>query len=98
LKKYETIVILDEKVVNDDGTRFLNDFEKVLKEELNSSVVKSEILGRKQFAREINRRKTGVYLDIIHEMEASKVADLQEKYRLNESVLRMRTYNLDRPE
>jgi ribosomal protein S6 len=55
-------------------------------------------MGRKQFAREIKKKKTGIYLDIIHEMDADKVIELREKYRLNESVLRMQVYNYDRPE
>ena len=60
MKKYETIVILDEKAVDDDGTKFLQDFEKVLTKEMSGKVVESEIMGRKQFAREIKRKSTDI--------------------------------------
>jgi len=98
LKKYETIVILNEKLIDDDGTKFLKAFETVLTKNLVGKVVKSEIMGRRQFAREINRKKTGIYLDIIHEMDADKVKMLRDKYKLNETVLRLQTYSYDRPE
>ncbi len=98
MKKYETIVILDEKRLSDDGTEFLQDFEKVLKKEMGGNVVKSENMGRKQFAREIKKKKTGIYLDIVHEMNADKVFVLRDKYKLNDTVLRLQSYSYDRPE
>ena len=98
MKKYETIVILNEKMIDDDGTKFLKAFETVLTKDLGGKIVESGIMGRKQFAREINRKKTGIYLDIIHEMGADKVKALRDKYKLNETVLRLQSYSYDRPE
>jgi ribosomal protein S6 len=65
---------------------------------MEGTVVESTNMGRKQFAREIKKKKTGIYLDIVHEMDESKVTALREKYKLNEAVLRMQTYIYDRPE
>ena len=98
MKKYETIVILDEKRIDDDGTKFLKGIETVLTKEIGGTVIKSEIMGRRQFAREIKRKKTGIYLDIIHEMAADKVKILRDKYKLDETVLRLQSYTYDRPE
>jgi len=98
LKKYETIVILDEKTLKDDGGEFLSRFEKVLTSECGGKIVGSEILGKKQFAREIKKRKTGIYLDVVHEMEPDKVVPLRDKFKLDEMVLRMQTYSYDKPE
>ena len=98
MKKYETIVILNEKMIDDDGTKFLKEFETVLTKEIGGNVVESEIMGRRQFAREINKKKTGIYLDVIHEMAADKVKVLRDKYKLNDTVLRLQTYSYDRPE
>ncbi len=98
MKKYETIVILDEKLIDDDGTKFLKELETVLTKDLGGNIVKSEIMGRRQFAREINKKKTGIYLDITHEMGADKVKPLRDKYTLNETVLRLQSYSYDRPE
>lgn len=98
MKKYETIVILDEKNVKDDGADFLVEFEKLLKEELAGTVVESVNMGSKQFAREMKKRKTGIYLDVIHEMTPDKEILLRNKFRLDNRVLRLQTYNYDRPE
>jgi len=98
LKKYETIVVLDEKNVNNDGADFLAEFEKLLKEEFEGTVHESVNMGRKQFAREMKKRKTGIYLDVVHEMAPEKETLLRDKFRLDSRVLRMQTYNYDRPE
>ena len=98
MKKYETIVVLDEKNVNNDGNDFLAEFEKLLSGEFKGKVVESINMGRKQFAREIKKRKTGIYLDVVHEMTPDKEVKLRDKFRLGERVLRMQTYNYDRPE
>jgi len=98
LKKYETIVILDEKSIDDDGSKFMKDFEEVITKQLGGKVLETVIMGRKQFAQEIKRKKTGIYLDVVHEMDADKVIELRDTYKLNETVLRMQVYNYDRPE
>ncbi len=98
MKKYETIVILDEKALKDDGSEFLAKLEKVVAHECGGKIVSSEIMGKRQFAREIKKRKTGIYLDMVHEMEPSKIDHLQDKFKLDELVLRMQTYNYDKPE
>lgn len=98
MKKYETIVVLDEKNVNSDGNDFLQEFEKLLKGEFKGNVVESVNMGRKQFAREIKKRKTGIYLDVVHEMTPDKEVKLRDKFRLDNRVLRLQTYNYDRPE
>ena len=98
MKKYETIVILDEKALKDDGGEFLAKLEKVVTGECGGKIVSSEILGKRQFAREIKKRKTGIYLDLVHEMDPDKIDQLQDKFKLDELVLRMQTYNYDKPE
>lgn len=98
MKKYETIVVLDEKNVTDDGADFLAEFGKLLKGELGGTVHESVNMGRKQFAREIKKRKTGIYLDVVHEMNPDKEIVLRDKYKLDSRVLRLQTYHYDRPE
>ena len=98
MKKYETVIILDERNINDDGSEFLTEIEKFLKEDFSSKIEKTENLGRKQFAREMNKRKTGIYLDIIHEMSPENVVALRDKFRLDNRVLRLQTFSYDKPE
>ena len=98
MKKYETIVIIDERRIKDDGKEFLAEIGKIITDKLGGKLIESVVMGKKQFAREIKKRKTGVYLSIVHEMEPDKISLLSENYKLNETVLRMQSYNYDRPE
>ena len=98
MKKYETIIILDERKIGDDGKEFLTSIEKLITDDFGGKIVESVVMGKKQFAREINKRKTGVYLSIVHEMTPDKIALVKDNYKLNETVLRIQSYNYDRPE
>lgn len=97
-QKYETVVILDEKGIGDDGNGFLDEFVQMLKGEFKGKVVKGVNLGRKQFAREMKKRKTGIYLDVVHELKPELEKVLRERFRLDERVLRLQSYTYDRPE
>ena len=98
MKKYETVVILDEKAVGDDGNNFLEEFVKTLKEEFKGKVIQGVNLGRKQFDRELRKRKTGIYLDVVYELKPELERAIRGKYRLDERVLRLQSFNYDRPE
>jgi small subunit ribosomal protein S6 len=93
LKKYETIIILDEKYVEDQGKQFSEQFLELVKE-LGGNIVETVPMGKKQFTYQIKKRKAGVYWDFIYELLPSKVAAITEKYRLDERILRLRTYDV----
>ena len=64
MKKYEAVYILDLRKVEDEGKAFSQDFAKKIGE-MGGTVNETILMGRKQFAREINRRKAGVYVNFI---------------------------------
>ena len=55
-------------------------------------------MGRKQFAREINKRKAGVYVDFLFAVDPAQETTIREAYRLDERVLRILIVNDERPE
>ena len=61
-------------------------------------MVESNAMGRKQFAREINKRKAGVYWNYIFELDPAKCKEIREKFRLDERVIRLLIINFERPE
>lgn len=87
LKKYESIFILDVRKVEDEGDAFAKEFAALIGE-LGGKMVAAVAMGRNQFAYEIKKRKVGFYWDFTFELEAEKIADIKEKYRLDERVLR----------
>lgn len=96
LKKYEAIFILDLRKVEDEGKAFAEEFSKLI-QGWGGVVNETVAMGRRQFAREINKRKAGVYLNFVFEVEAEKETQIRESYRLDDRVLRIMIINYDRP-
>lgn len=96
MKKYEAVYILDLRKVEDEGKAFSEEFAKKIGE-MGGTVNETVLMGRKQFAREINKRKAGVYVNFYFEMDPAKEKDLREVYRLDERVLRILIILDERP-
>lgn len=96
MKKYEAVFILDMRKAEDDGKAFAAQFEEKIKS-WGGTVNQSLFMGRKPFAREIKKRKTGVYCDFFFELDPAKEALIREEYRLDERVLRVMVVIDDRP-
>ncbi len=96
MKKYEAVYILDLRKVDDEGKAFSEEFAAKIGE-MGGAVTETVMMGRRQFAREINKRKAGIYLDFVFEMDPAQEKNLREVYRLDERVLRVLIVNFDRP-
>jgi small subunit ribosomal protein S6 len=97
LKKYEAIFIFDIRKVEDEAKGISEELTKLI-EDLGGKVHESISMGRKQFAREIEKRKAGIYWNYVFELDADKVDDIRKKYRLDDRVLRELIIIYDRPE
>lgn len=96
MKKYETVVILDDRKIQDEGKAFSEDFSSVVSG-AGGEMVSITPLGRKMFAREIKKHKTGIYMDFVFSAKESAIKGISEKYRLDEKVLRLQVFSYDRP-
>lgn len=96
MKKYEAVFILDVRKVEDEGKAFSEEFGKNL-ESMGGKLIEANEMGRKQFAREIKKRKAGVYLNFVFELDAEKETQIREQFRLDERVLRIMIILFDRP-
>lgn len=97
MKKYEAVFILDMRKVEDDGKAFSEEFAKMIGE-MGGQVSDTVLMGRRQFAREINKRKAGVYVDFLFAVDPAQETTIREAYRLDERVLRILIVNDERPE
>ena len=97
MKKYETVFILDERKVQDEGKSFAEEFSAVISG-AGGEMVSVTPIGRKQFAREIRKRKAGIYYDFVFSVKETFAKDLPSKYKLDERILRMQVFVYDRPE
>ena len=96
MKKYEAVFILDMRKVEDEGKAFSDEFAQNL-QSWGGSMVEMNAMGRKQFAREINKRKAGIYWDYYFDLEPAMVKEIREKYRLDERVIREMVIVDERP-
>ena len=97
MKKYEAIFILDMRKVEDEGKAFSEEFSKLI-QSWGGTMIESVMMGRRQFAREIRKRKAGVYLNFVFEVDPEKETQIREQYKLDERVLRIMIILFDRPE
>ena len=97
LKKYETVIILDEKKVQDEGKAFAEEFASAVSG-AKGEMVNVNLVGRRMFAREIKKHKSGIYLDLVFNAKETFAVGLAEAYKLDSRVLRLQVFNYDRPE
>lgn len=97
MKKYEAVFILDIRKVEDEGKAFTEEFGKNL-ESWGGKLLEANAMGRKQFAREIKKRKAGIYWDYVFELDPLAVIKIRNQYRLDERMIRLLIINFERPE
>ncbi|MDD3886111.1 MAG: 30S ribosomal protein S6 [Victivallaceae bacterium] len=96
MKKYEAVFILDIRKTDDEGAAFAKEIAGLI-ESLGGKMEATLPMGRRQFTYEIDKRKAGLYFDFLFELDAAKVRDIKEKYKLDERVLRNMIVINDRP-
>lgn len=95
--KYEAVFILDIRKVEDEGEAFSRELAELIKG-WNGEMIESVSMGRKQFAREIKKRKAGVYWNYVFTLPTEHTDDIRKKFMLDERVLRQMVIIYDRPE
>ena len=97
MKKYEAVFILDIRKADDEGASFCKELSEFI-ESLGGKMEAAVPMGRKQFTYEINKRRAGLYFDFVFTLDAAKVREIKEKYKLDARVLRNLILIYDRPE
>jgi small subunit ribosomal protein S6 len=87
MKLYETTVIFDpgleEARVNEEVERITQPIAQA-----GGEVVEVQRWGKKKLAYNIRKRRDGTYIHVKHKSPASLIADMDRRFRLNESILR----------
>lgn len=94
MKKYDILYIFV-GVTRDD---VLNaNLEKALAEvtRLEGTVLSSESLGKRTFARAMSKKENGVYVKVRVEMNPAKIEELVKRYQLVEEVFRVQILAVD---
>ena len=96
MKKYESIFILNDRKLEDGGISYAAKVEETLKA-LGAENISNGTMGRKQFARPIGKRTSGLYWSFVFDLSPEKVSEFEDNYRLEDVVLRQVVYVYDVP-
>jgi ribosomal protein S6 len=94
MKKYDAMYIFA-NVAKEDSIDGL--VEKASNEitRLNGKVLNTQVLGKKSFARTMQKKESGVYVKIRFEIDPAQVALLQSRYHLLEDFFRVQILTVD---
>ncbi|MGL4854162.1 MAG: 30S ribosomal protein S6 [Lentisphaeria bacterium] len=97
MKKYESVFIFDESKLESTSEAIVAGICDFIVSN-GGKVVESEDMGRKTFTYPIKKKNSGLYWNLVFELDPAKVVELKNNYRLVEAVLRMEVFVFDRPE
>ncbi|MBI4136909.1 30S ribosomal protein S6 [Candidatus Roizmanbacteria bacterium] len=80
MQQYELTLIFKPNLTEDEADAIIN--------KLKLSVVHRQMWGKRLLAYPINNEKEGMYMYLVIEMNASDIASLEEKIRLDEHIMR----------
>jgi len=91
-KTYEAVVILPETLADDQINKVLKSFEKEVKG-LKGNCSSASRMGRKLFARPLQKMTAGEYVLYNIDIEPGKVQSLIDRCKLNENLFRVQMFN-----
>ncbi|HVS20814.1 MAG TPA: 30S ribosomal protein S6 [Pyrinomonadaceae bacterium] len=93
-RTYEVVFIIDPAAAEDEVMGLSEAFQKIITGQ-GGIVVKTEMMGRRQLAYEINHKREGIYVLLEVEGSGAEIAELERRMRVNDRVLRYMTIRVD---
>lgn len=93
-RTYEMIFIVDPEAADDEVMRMSEGVQKVITSQ-GGSIVKTEMMGKRQLAYEINHKKDGTYVLLEVEGSGAEIAEVERRMRVNDQILRYMTVRVD---
>lgn len=91
---YEVVFIINPEVGDDEVMRLNEAVQKIITSQ-GGSITRTEIMGRRQLAYEINHKKDGTYVLLEVEGSGAEIAELERRMRVNDQILRYMTIRVD---
>ena len=88
LKKYDALFIFP-GTTKDEAVEQTVEKTNTEITRLGGTIESTEIMGRRNFARQMQKRDSGIYVKVRFQLAAASVAELRARYRLNEDVFRV---------
>jgi small subunit ribosomal protein S6 len=93
-RTYEVVFIIDPTVGDDEVMRLSEAVQKIITGQ-GGTITKTEIMGKRQLAYEINHKKDGTYVLLEVEGSGAEIAELERRMRVNDQILRYMTIRVD---
>lgn len=93
-RTYEVVIIIDPKTTEDDTTNLINTLVQTI-EKQGGAIVKSEDMGRRRLAYEIDHKTEGHYWLFEIDGSGSEIAELERRMRVSDLVVRYLTVRVD---
>src|SRR5437763_11164594 len=91
---YEVVFIVDPNTSEEDTKRLTENLEGIVTDQ-GGTIVKSEVMGRRQLAYQIGRKNEGIYVLFEIEGTGREIAELERRMRVSDQVLRYLTVRVD---
>ena len=93
-RTYEVVFIVNPEVGDDEVMRLSETVQKLITSQ-GGHIVKTEMMGRRQLAYEINHKREGAYILLEIEGSGAEIAELERRMRVNDQILRYMTIRVD---
>lgn len=86
MNKYESIVIINPNLTEEENKEVIEKIENLIKS--NGNLEETEILGKKRLAYEIRKFSEGYYVLFNFESESEFIIELERNYRIIDEVIK----------
>jgi small subunit ribosomal protein S6 len=93
-RTYEVVFIVNPDTADDEVTRLSEGVQKIITTQ-GGSITKTEMMGKRQLAYEINHKKDGTYILLEVEGSGAEIAEVERRMRVNDQILRYMTVRVD---
>jgi small subunit ribosomal protein S6 len=93
-RSYEVVFIIDPDAEDAEVMRLAEAVQKIITDQ-GGSIVKTEMMGKRKLAYEINHKRDGIYVLLEVEGSGAEIAELERRMRVNDRILRYMTVRVD---
>jgi len=93
-RTYELMFIVDPDAGDEDVLKLSEGVQKIITGQ-GGSITKTEMMGKRRLAYEINHKKDGTYVLLEVEGSGAEIAEVERRMRVNDQILRYMTVRVD---
>ncbi len=91
---YEVVFIIDPGADDEEVMNLSEAVQKIVTSQ-SGAITKTEVMGKRQLAYEINHKREGTYVLLEIEGSGAEIAELERRMRVNDRILRYITVRVD---